>query len=129
MQTQNRQKMMKKIRRLISWAWQKLRIFWPWYKGLYRGKRWYTKVCIAAVSCIVAFFLYLGAVDINFLWLFGKSPGYLTGIMNPPVNESSEIYSADGVLIGKYFNENRTPVKYNASIITLALTLSEFSRL
>ena len=113
MQTQNRQKMMKKIRRLISWAWQKLRIFWPWYKGLYRGKRWYTKVCIAAVSCIVAFFLYLGAVDINFLWLFGKSPGYLTGIMNPPVNEASEIYSADGVLIGKYFNENRTPVKYN----------------
>jgi len=61
----------------------------------------------------VAFFLYLGAVDINFLWLFGKSPGYLTGIMNPPVNEASEIYSADGVLIGKYFNENRTPVKYN----------------
>ncbi|MCO6025152.1 transglycosylase domain-containing protein [Prevotella cerevisiae] len=105
--------MIKGIGKLISWAWQKLRAFWPWYKGLYRGKRWYTRVCIIIVSCITAFFLYLGAVDINFLWLFGKSPGYLTGILNPPVNEASEIYSADGVLIGKYFNENRTPVKYN----------------
>lgn len=50
-------------------------------------------------------------VDINFLWLFGKSPGFYT-IMNPETHEASEIYSADGVLIGKYFNENRTPVAY-----------------
>ncbi|EFC75785.1 transglycosylase [Segatella buccae D17] len=54
----------------------------------------------------------MGAVDINFLWLFGKSPGYFSGIMHPQTSEASEIYSADGKLIGKYFNENRTPVKY-----------------
>lgn len=104
---------MKKIGKLINWTWQKIRTFWPWYKGLYKGRRWYTKTGIVIASCIIVFFLYLGAVDINFLWLFGKSPGYLSGIMNPPVNEASEIYSADGVLIGKYFNQNRTPVKYN----------------
>ena len=61
----------------------------------------------------MAFFLYLGAVDINFLWLFGKSPGYFSGILDPQTSQASEIYSADGVLIGKYFNENRTPVKYD----------------
>jgi len=51
-------------------------------------------------------------VDMNFLWLFGKSPGYFSGIMAPQTSEASEIYSADGKLIGKYFNENRTPVNY-----------------
>ncbi|MDY5490967.1 MAG: transglycosylase domain-containing protein, partial [Prevotella sp.] len=50
-------------------------------------------------------------VDTNFLWLFGKSPGF-SRIMNPETHQASEIYSADGKLIGKFFNENRTPVKF-----------------
>ncbi len=85
---------------------------WLWYKGLYHGRAWYAKTGVACLSLFIAFFLYLGAVDINFLWLFGKSPGYFSGIMHPQTSEASEIYSADGKLIGKYFNENRTPVKY-----------------
>ena len=32
--------------------------------------------------------------------------------MNPETHQASEIYSADGKLIGKFFNENRTPVKF-----------------
>lgn len=103
---------MKKIKTLSAWLWRKLRGFWPWYRNLYRGKPWYTKTLVGFASCIVAFILYLGAVDINFLWLFGKSPGYFSGILNPQTSEASMIYSADGKLIGKYFNENRTPVKY-----------------
>ena len=104
---------MKKIIRFLQWSWKKIKGFWPWYKNLYCGKAWYTKTLIGFVSFIVAFFLYLGAVDINFLWLFGKSPGYFSGILDPQTSQASEIYSADGVLIGKYFNENRTPVKYD----------------
>ncbi|MDY5321963.1 MAG: transglycosylase domain-containing protein [Prevotella sp.] len=104
---------MKKIIRFLKWSWKKIKGFWPWYKNLYLGKAWYTKTLIGFVSFIVAFFLYLGAVDINFLWLFGKSPGYFSGILDPQTSQASEIYSADGVLIGKYFNENRTPVKYD----------------
>ena len=50
-------------------------------------------------------------VDINFLWLFGKSPGF-KAIATPPTYAASEIYSADSVLIGRYYKENRTPVKY-----------------
>lgn len=104
---------MKKIKALFGWCWRKIRSFWPWYKSLYQGRAWYTKTLVGIVSFFALLLIYLGAVDINFLWLFGKSPGYFSGIMDPPTNQASELYSADGKLIGKYFNENRTPVKYN----------------
>ena len=103
---------MEKITKIINISWQATKKFWPWYKSLYYGKTWYMKFLIGFLSCIVAFFLYLGAVDINLFWLFGKSPGYFSGIRDPQTNQASEIYSADGVLIGKFFNENRTPVQY-----------------
>lgn len=91
--------------------WIKLRGFWPWYKSLYQGRPWYVKTGVALLSGLIALIIYLGAVDLNFLWLFGKSPGFAQ-IKNPNTSSASEIYSADGKLIGKYFNENRTPVKY-----------------
>ncbi len=103
---------MRTLRNICTWCWHKIRSFWPWYKGLYKGKSKGRKTLVAFVSCIIAFFLYLGAVDINFLWLFGKSPGYFSGIKDPQNAEASELYSADGVMIGKFFSENRTPVKY-----------------
>ena len=89
----------------------KLKGAWAWYKGLYQGKPWYVKVATGTISLILAFILYLGAVDVNFLWLFGKSPSMAT-IKNKRPSEASEIYSADNVLIGKFFSENRTPVNY-----------------
>lgn len=85
--------------------------FFPWYAHLYKGRAWYTKFAIGIVSFIVSIFLYLGMVDINFLGLFGKSPGFID-IKTPPTYAASEVYSADSVLIGKYFKENRIPVKY-----------------
>lgn len=94
---------MKKIKAFLGWCWRKVRGFWPWYKGLYKGRAWYTKTLIGIVSFFVFILIYLGAVDINFLWLFGKSPGYFSGILDPPTNQASEIYSADGVLIWQIF--------------------------
>ena len=47
-----------------------LKRIWTWYKSLYKGRPWYVKTLAAIASLVVAFFLYLGAVDINFLWLF-----------------------------------------------------------
>lgn len=102
---------MKKVKLILIWCLQKARTFCHWYRNLYRGRKWYAKTLIGIASCIVAFFLYLGAVDINLLWLFGKSPGFIA-IKDAVTSEASEIYSDDGVLIGKYFNENRTPVKF-----------------
>ena len=103
--------MRKKIVQGAKWCATKLKAFWKWYKGLYKGRKWYFKTGVVVASAFVAFFAYLGMVDINFLWLFGKSPGWST-INNPITAQASEIYSADGKLIGKYFNENRTPVTY-----------------
>ena len=100
-----------RIGRFLKYCLRKIKGFMPWYKNLYKGRKWYTKTGVAFLSFIIAIFIYLFLVDINFLWLFGKSPGF-SQIMNPPTNEASEIYSADGVMIGKYFNQNRTPVKY-----------------
>ncbi len=102
---------MNKISRILKKTGKKTKAFWHWYKSLYKGQPWYKKTGVALVSFVVFFFLYLGAVDMNLFWLFGKSPGFLD-ITHPKTNEASEIYSADDVMIGKYFNENRTPVDY-----------------
>lgn len=90
-------------------GWHRFKV---WYKGLYKGRPWYMRTLIAIATMIVCFILFLIAVDINFLWLFGKSPS-TRSIMHPPTLEASYIYSADGVEIGKYFDENRTLVKYS----------------
>lgn len=103
--------MFEKIKAATDLCRKKAAAFWSWYKRLYKGRAWYTKTIIALCSLVISFIIYLIMVDINFLWLFGKSPGF-SQIKNPQTNEASEIYSSDGVLIGKYFNQNRTPVKY-----------------
>ena len=83
---------------------------WFWYKAQYRG-RWYQRIVTPIATFIVLFFLYLRAVDVDFLGLFGKSPD-MEIIENPINDEASLIYSADSVLIGKFFNENRSPVQF-----------------
>jgi penicillin-binding protein 1A len=51
------------------------------------------------------------AIELNFLWLFGYSPD-MQDIKNPTLSLSSEVYYADGTLIGRYYKENRSPVEY-----------------
>lgn len=46
------------------------------------------------------------------LGLFGKLPA-VEVLENPKSNLASEVYTADQVLLGKYFRENRTNVAYN----------------
>lgn len=80
-------------------------------RKIYSGP-WYKKVAVWTLTVIVSVVLLLGAVDINFLYLFGRSPGF-NDIKNPVSNAASEVYSTDGVLMGRFFNENRTPVTYS----------------
>jgi len=42
---------------------------------------------------------------------FGKMPSF-DDLENPDSNVATEIISSDGVVIGKFYKENRTPVKY-----------------
>lgn len=93
-----------------------------WYKSLYHNKPWYKRALVSITTFIVIFLLYLVMVDVNFLWLFGKSPS-LSSIHNPNQPIASEIYSSDGKLIGKYFRENRSPVDYKEISPILIKTL------
>ncbi|MBS1754545.1 MAG: transglycosylase domain-containing protein [Ferruginibacter sp.] len=57
---------------------------------------------------LLVLLLFVGA---NF-GMLGKMPS-LKQLQNPEADLASEIYSADGVLMGKYYAENRSEVKYN----------------
>ena len=103
--------MKERIVEFTAKARQWLKKSWLWYKSLYQGRAWYVKGGVGFASLIITFIFYLIMVDVNFLWLFGKSPS-LRAIMHPKTIQASELYSADGVMIGKYFSENRTPVAY-----------------
>ncbi len=84
---------------------------WRGIVWFFKGRPWYVKVLSSLLMLILSFVLYLLAVDIDLFWLFGKSPSMAT-VKNTRPAQASEIYSADSVLIGKFFSENRTPVKY-----------------
>ena len=88
-----------------------LKRLWKAYASLYCHRPWYVRLLSAIATLVLAFILYLGAVDVNFLGLFGRSPSMRT-IRNTRPAQASEIYSADGEMIGKFFSENRTPVSY-----------------
>ena len=103
---------MKKLINVLKATGQQCTRFWNFYKGCFKGRPWYIKTLSTIASVLVLFLLYLGAVDMNLFWLFGKSPGWAE-ISEHRTSEASELYSADGVLLGKYFNENRTPVEFN----------------
>lgn len=72
-------------------------------------KNKYIRYFTIFIYLVIAFFC---ALQLNFLWLFGYSPSY-ADIKKPAQRVGSELYTADGVLIGRYFKENRTPVDFN----------------
>lgn len=51
----------------------------------------------------------LVALQLNLFWLFGGSPS-LSSIANPDLAVASEVWSADSVLLGRYWVEDRVPV-------------------
>ena len=62
------------------------------------------------------FFLFgMGAIVLFFLFaswgLFGSMPSF-EDLENPDSNLATEIISSDGVVIGKYFQTNRSQLKY-----------------
>jgi len=76
-----------------------------------KGTPLYKRILLRIVHVIIIIFIGLGMVDSNILWLFGRSPS-IRSINDPDQKITSELYSADGKLIGKYFDENRSPLKY-----------------
>lgn len=117
----------------VKAGWAKLKkalaAAWRWYKGQFAGRPWWRKTLAALVSFFAFILLYAVAVTCNLFWLFGKSPS-ISEIRNPKTAMASEMYSADGKLLGKFFNENRSPVPYDSinSVFFQALISTEDER-
>ncbi|WP_266367544.1 penicillin-binding protein 1A [Tellurirhabdus rosea] len=73
-------------------------------------KRIISRIWRFALFGIAFFIIYIVAVRFNFFWLFGGMPS-LKALENPQSEIASEVYSEDGVLLSKYYLENRTPVE------------------
>lgn len=86
------------------------------------------------LSFAILFPLYVYTVSIDFMGLYGGLPS-LKALENPENDLSSELYSSDNVLMGKYYRENRSPVTYeeispnlvNALVATEDIRFTEHS--
>ena len=75
------------------------------------------------------FFSLIGLIFLFFIYLSFQLPSF-EELENPKLNMASEIYSADGVLLGKFYVENRTPVPYDSisPYVIKALVATEDAR-
>ena len=78
----------------------------PWFK------RTVKIIWILFFCFILGFPLYIYSVSIDLFGLFGGMPS-LKSIENPENDLSSELISADGVSLGRYFRYNRSQVSYH----------------
>ena len=93
-----------------------------------------TTLWVLFFGVIVLLPLYVYTVSSDFMGLYGGLPS-LKDLENPKNDLSSELYSADNVLMGKYFRENRSPVTYeelspnlvNALVATEDIRFTEHS--
>ena len=98
-------------------------------RWLSRPKNLLEKSWIGFFGLLIFFRLYLWSVEHNFLNLYGEIPS-IERIQNPKVDKASELYTADGVLIGRYYRENRNPVAYKEipAVMVNALIATEDAR-
>jgi penicillin-binding protein 1A len=85
-------------------------------KMLLSRRHWYKKgvkaICIAFICFMLGLPTYIFCVSINLFGFFGDMPS-LRDIENPENDLSSELISADGISLGRYFRFNRSQVSYN----------------
>lgn len=75
-------------------------------KGTY--SKWIKPFWILYVSCILILVILFTFISMG--WL-GFMPS-LAELENPETNQATEVYSSDGVLLGKYYFENRSSCKF-----------------
>lgn len=86
---------------------------WPFRRQPEEGvfQKWSRRFWKGTILLFVSLVLYFKAVEHNFLFLFGELPG-IEQLENPKIPVASELYTEDGILLGRYYLENRSPVKY-----------------
>ena len=77
-------------------------------------KKKFTTVLIRLfwIGILVPIFGIAGGVWFASMGWFGPLPSF-EELENPQQNLATEIYASDGVLLGKFFYENRSPITYN----------------
>ena len=65
-----------------------------WYVHTFRKLPWYGRTGMGILTGIVMLIVLLIMIDLNFLWLFGKSPS-MFNIQAPIQHIASELSSAD----------------------------------
>ncbi|MFN3403608.1 MAG: penicillin-binding protein 1A [Cytophagaceae bacterium] len=88
--------------------------------------KWIWKICVSGFLFLI-FLIFI--ISINLFGLFGAIPD-LEVLENPKSELASEVYSEDGVLLGKYFKYNRTKAEYNElpPVLINALVATEDAR-
>ncbi len=74
--------------------------------GVSKFTQWIWKLFLGGLVFLFLLF-FLAALDV-----FGKLPTF-EELENPENNLATEVISIDGITLGKYYRENRTPVKYS----------------
>jgi penicillin-binding protein 1A len=77
----------------------------PWFKKIFKT------IWILFFCFLIGFPLYIYTVSIDLFGMYGGMPS-LKSIENPENDLSSELISADGVSLGRYFRFNRSQVAY-----------------
>lgn len=95
----------------------------PWFGRVVVG------IYIITIAIAIGFPLYIYAVISNPYNLFGAMPALRT-IENPAHDFSSEVISADGVSLGRYFRYNRSQITYDqlSPYLVETLVISEDHR-
>lgn len=68
--------------------------------------RWFWGIIFSGIIAVILFFILLANGILGFMPTFEE-------LENPKSNLATEIITADGVTIGKYFQENRSQIDYN----------------
>ena len=87
-----------------------------------RLKLFFKRIWILTIFSIISIFLFIASVNYNPYNLFGNMPS-LQDLEKPESELSSELYSSDNKLLGKYFRYNRSPIEFNDLSEKLITTL------
>jgi penicillin-binding protein 1A len=102
----------KRIFSTIGMYWNKLwsiSIFnYSWFKNV----SFFKKIGSLGYTFFLLLFFFWMSLEVNLFWLYGGMPS-LAEIRKPPIPEVSEVYSADGVHMGSYYVEKRSPVNFD----------------
>ena len=87
-----------------------------------RLKLFFNRVWILTIFSFISIFSFIMSVNYNPYNLFGDMPS-LQDLEKPESELSSELYSSDNKLLGKYFRYNRSPIEFNELSEKLITTL------